>query len=80
MFGRVIAKKFILREWKLEAVVGYDLWWNEMANMLHVIRLRLCEEDRGNVFDKIWCACTEISLGEVLMYYMYCKGCSAVLL
>lgn len=54
VFGRVIAKKLILREWKLEAVVMFDLWWSETANTLHLKRLRLCNEDRADVFDKIW--------------------------
>lgn len=54
LFRTVIAKKLILRVWKLDTVPTYDLWLGEMANTLHLERLRLYNEDRGDVFDKIW--------------------------
>lgn len=50
----VIAKKFILGVWKMEAVPTCDLWLREIANTLHLERLRFDNEDGGGVFDKIW--------------------------
>lgn len=54
LFGMVVAKKLILRVWKLEAVPMYDLWLSDIENPLYLERLRLYNEDRGDVFDKIW--------------------------
>lgn len=53
-FGMVIAKKLILRVWKMDFVPTYDLWLGELANTLHLERLRFYNEDRGGVFDKTW--------------------------
>lgn len=38
----------------MEAVPTCDLWLREIANTLHLERLRFDNEDRGGVFDKIW--------------------------
>ncbi len=50
----VVARKLILKVWKKDHVPTYDLWMGEMANTLHPERLRLYNEDRGDVFDKTW--------------------------
>ena len=50
----MLAKKLILRVWKLDSVPTYDLWLGEMSNTLHLERLRYYKDDRGDVFDKIW--------------------------
>ena len=54
LFGTVIAKKIILRGWKSDIAPTYDQWLREMANMLHLERLRLHNEDRGDIFDRMW--------------------------
>ncbi len=54
LFGTVIAKKLILQEWKTDTVATYDLWLREMANTLHLERLRFYNEDSGDMFDKVW--------------------------
>lgn len=51
LFGTVVAKKLILRVWKLE-------------NPLYLERLRLYNEDRGDVFDKIWDPVLNLFRGE----------------
>lgn len=48
LFGTVVAKKLILRVWKLDLVPTFDLWLREMA--LHLERLTLYNKDRGDVF------------------------------
>lgn len=53
-FGMGIAKKLILRLWKMDCVPTYDLWLGEMSNTLHLERLRLYNEDGGGLFDKTW--------------------------
>ncbi len=50
----VIAKKLILRVWKMDSVPTYNLWLGELSNTLHLEKLRFCNEDRGDKFDKIW--------------------------
>ena len=53
-FVMVIAKKLILHMWKMDFVPTYDLWLGEMSNTLHLERLRLYNEDTGEVCDKTW--------------------------
>ncbi len=52
-FGVVFAKKLILRVWKMDSVPTYNLWLGELSNTLHLEKLRFCNEDRGDKFDKI---------------------------
>ena len=47
IFGTVIVKKLILWTWGSDTAPMYDLWLREMANMLHLERLRLYNEDKG---------------------------------
>lgn len=39
---------------KMDSVPTYDLWLREMANTLHLEKLRFYNDDRGGVFDTIW--------------------------
>ena len=54
LFRTVFAKKLIFRAWRSDIAPKYDLWLREMANMLHLERLRLYNEDKGDTFDKMW--------------------------
>uniref|UniRef100_A0A0S7EX59 LIN1 n=1 Tax=Poeciliopsis prolifica TaxID=188132 RepID=A0A0S7EX59_9TELE len=54
LFGTVIAKRLILRFWKKDSVPTFDLWLGELANTLHLERLRYYNEDKVSVFEKIW--------------------------
>lgn len=70
--GAYKKEKLILRVWKMDSVHTFDLWLEEMVNTLHLQWLRFRNEDRGNVFSKIWDPLLRSSSWQRLMLCLNC--------